>query len=115
MDNDSYTTLYIDILYKFNSAINKLAYEKNSDYIFNKILKESNGTWVSFRKYINEEEYIEKFDGLEMYICWLNNTDSNNDKWRLITFFEYNELFSEICKLDIRNLKLKVIEKFYLP
>lgn len=96
-----------DLSLKFEMLIDHIIAKKISQPILRDIFGHSSGDWVNFRNYIDENTYIEEYEGLDVYICWLNEINSTNDQGRLVAFFENNQLYSQILIFNMNTLKLK--------
>ena len=96
-----------DLSLKFEMLIDHIIAKKISQPILRDIFGHSSGDWVNFRNYIDENTYIEEYEGLDVYMCWLNEINSTNDQGRLVAFFENNQLYSQILIFNMNTLKLK--------
>ena len=95
-----------DLSVKFDMLIDHVIAKKSSQPILRDIFGHSSGDWVNFRNYIDENIYIEEYEGLDVYVCWLNEINSTNDQSRLVAFFENNQLYSQILIFNMNTLKL---------
>lgn len=87
--------------------IDHIIAKKSSQYILRDIFGHSSGDWMNFRNYIDENTYVEEYEGLDVYVCWLNEINSTNEQGRLVAFFANNQLYSQILIFNMDTLKLK--------
>lgn len=93
-----------DLSLKFEMLIYNIIAKIESKPILMKVFERPSGEWVSFRKYIDEYSYNKEYRGLDVYICWLNEIEKNNDQGRLIAFFENKQLYSQILTFNMNTL-----------
>ena len=93
-----------DLSLKFDMLIDHIIAKKSSQPILRDIFGHSSGDWVNFRNYINEDTYNNEYKGLDVYMCWLSDINATNDQWRLVAFFENNQLYSQILIFNMNTL-----------
>ena len=96
-----------DLSLTFEMLIDHIIAKKSSQPILRDIFGHSSGDWVNFRNYIDKNTYIEEYEGLDVYVCWLTEINSTNDQGRLVAFFENNQLYSQILIFNMNTLKPK--------
>lgn len=60
-----------DLSLKFDMLVDHIIAKKSSQPILRDLFNHPSGNWVNFRNYIDENTYIEEYDGLDVYICML--------------------------------------------
>ena len=94
-----------DLSLKFDMFIDHIIAKKSSQPILRDIFGHSSGDWVNFRNYINEDTYNNEYKGLDVYMCWRRFlVNATNDQWRLVAFFENNQLYSQILTFNMNTL-----------
>lgn len=93
-----------DLSLKFDMLIAQIIAQKSSQPILRDIFGHSSGNWVNFRNYIDEDTYNNEYMGLNVYMCWLSDINAPNDQWRLVAFFENNQLYSQILIFNMNTL-----------
>lgn len=93
-----------DLSLKFDMLIDQIMAQKSSQPILRDIFRHSSGDWVNFRNYIDEDTYNNEYMGINAYMSWLSDINATNDEWRLIAFFENNQLYSQILTFNMNTL-----------
>jgi len=97
-----------DLSLKFDMLVDHIIAKKRSQPILRGLFSHPSDDWMNLRNYIDENTYIEEYDGLDVYVCWLNEINSTNDQGRLVAIFENNQLYFQILIFNMDTLKLKV-------
>lgn len=76
---------------------------KNSNCL-KELFELPSGKWTEAKHFFDQDYYASTYRNSNIFVCWLPDIDGSSDKYRIIVFFDTNDLVSQVISLNMATL-----------
>lgn len=96
-DKEHKSAIELDLL------LDDFVLDKNSNCL-KELFELPSGKWAEAKHFFDQDYYASNYRNSNISVCWLPDIDGNSDKYRIIVFFDTNNLVSQVISLNMATL-----------
>ncbi|WP_107812525.1 hypothetical protein [Neisseria sicca] len=77
--------------------------EKKSNYL-KKLFEFPSGEWIEIKYFFDPDYYASNYQNSHIFVCWLPDTNGDYENYRIIIFFDTNDLVSQVISFNMKTL-----------
>lgn len=94
---ESQSAIELDLL------LDDFVLDKNKNHL-EKLFNFPSGKWIEAKYFFDQDYYDLNYQNSHIFVCWLPNIDDNCTNYRIIIFFDTNDLISQVISFNMKTL-----------